>query len=104
MANRRANKKLRAETRARMVATGESYQLALQRLLRRPEVGRRTSPLPTTLDLIPIALFGTPATLVTFEGPTVQSFTILGRAPSSHSPGLTFWLPVMRFLRPQGRD
>lgn len=38
MANRHAHKKLRAEIRARMARTGESYQRAHARILARPRV------------------------------------------------------------------
>lgn len=65
MANRHSHKKLRAEIRARMAATGESHQTALQRLrrLRRDErVGGRAVP-----ELIAATYFGIPITLAAFE-------------------------------------
>jgi hypothetical protein len=64
MGNRHHDKKLRAEVRAAMAATGERYQQALTRLRRE----RRVAPLPPRdIDLIPIAYFGIPLTLATFE-------------------------------------
>jgi hypothetical protein len=58
MGNRRHHKKLRAEARARMARTGESYQQALDRIR-----GARG----TNVALLRIDLFGVPATLATFE-------------------------------------
>jgi hypothetical protein len=64
MGNRHHHKKLRAEVRAAMTVTGESYQQVLCRLR-----GVRSSApaLEPRIDLIPIQYFGIPATLATFE-------------------------------------
>ncbi|WP_437315238.1 hypothetical protein [Sorangium sp. So ce385] len=63
MGNRHHHKKLRADVRARMARTGESYQRALARIL-----DERSSPAPARgVDLVPIAYFGAPAALATFE-------------------------------------
>ncbi|MBX3226845.1 MAG: hypothetical protein KIT84_38495 [Labilithrix sp.] len=59
MGNRRHHKKLRAEVRARMARTGESYQQALARVLEGRTAG--------AVDLLRIEYFGAPATLATFE-------------------------------------
>lgn len=65
MGNRHHHKKLRAEARARMARTGESYQQALTRL--RDERERATHAPARDVDLVAIAYFGAPATLATFE-------------------------------------
>jgi hypothetical protein len=94
MANRHTHKKLRAEIRARIKATGESYQLARSRILSRPPSlsGART-------DLVPFSYFGLPGTLATFE---LQGVAVVAFLPSS-----TLWgrgyphpypLPLMRSL------
>ncbi|AUX19809.1 hypothetical protein SOCEGT47_002620 [Sorangium cellulosum] len=63
MGNRHHNKKLRADVRAKMARTGESYQKALARLL-----AERSAPGPVRgVDLVPIDYFGAPAALATFE-------------------------------------
>ncbi|MCL2451110.1 MAG: hypothetical protein FWD17_19360 [Polyangiaceae bacterium] len=62
MANRHAHKKLRAEVRARMRATGESYQQALASTL-----AGRAGAKPPRVDLVPFSYFGVPATLATIE-------------------------------------
>jgi hypothetical protein len=61
MANRHAHKKLRAEIRARMVETGESYQRA------RAHIVTRKCPANTCTDLVPVTWYGLPATLATYE-------------------------------------
>ena len=62
MANRRSHKKLYAEVRARMAATGESYQKARARVLSSAVsvTGPRT-------DLVAFSYYGVPATLATIE-------------------------------------
>ncbi|MDP8998492.1 MAG: hypothetical protein M3O46_00090 [Myxococcota bacterium] len=61
MANRHAHKKLRAEVRARMGATGESYQRAHTRL------ATRVSAIAPRTDLVPLSYYGVPVTLATIE-------------------------------------
>jgi hypothetical protein len=75
MANRHANKKLRAAIRARMEATGESYQKARE-VLRRPDVAET--------DLVACSYFGVPGALATFalRG---RAFAVL--IPSARGPG-----------------
>jgi hypothetical protein len=97
MANRHAHKKLRAEIRARMAKTGESYQAARNRIVSRAV--RHAN----AVDLIPFKRFGVPMTLATFEGEMVHSFAVLGQAPRLPGPTLqSFLVPTMRFLRPRG--
>lgn len=62
MANRHANKRLRAACRKRMAETGETYQQARQRL-----VQHRPHPAVNQTDLQPVLCHGLPATLVTIE-------------------------------------
>jgi hypothetical protein len=63
MGNRHHHKKLRAEVRARMARTGESYQRALARIREECE-GRAPA---RDVDLVAFEYFGVPATLATFE-------------------------------------
>jgi hypothetical protein len=99
MANRHAHKKLRAQIRARVQATGETYQQARTRIL---------TPAPSLddggTDLIPLSYFGVPGTLATivFRGVPVFAFV-----PSSKSWGAgyphPYPLPLLRGLRaPRG--
>jgi hypothetical protein len=69
MANRRSHKKLRAEARARMVRTGESYQRALQQILGEQERQRHFGELVPLDDfeLTDFTYFGRPATLATWR-------------------------------------
>jgi hypothetical protein len=60
MANRHSHKKLRAEIRARMEASGESYQAARHRILGRRQ-RRDDNP-----DLLAATYFGVPVTIATF--------------------------------------
>jgi hypothetical protein len=62
MANRHTHKKLRAEIRARMAQTGESYQRARARIL-----APRVSAVGPQTDLVAFSCFGIPATLATIE-------------------------------------
>lgn len=64
MGNRHHHKKMRAEVRATMAATGEGYQQALSRLRSKRQLAARPSP---DTDLIAIEYFGIPLTLATFE-------------------------------------
>src|SRR4051794_20746798 len=62
MGNRHHHKKLRAEARARMARTGESYQKALSRI--QADRGRSSA---VGVDLVSIEYFGVAATLATYE-------------------------------------
>lgn len=62
MANRHAHKKLRAEVRARMRATGESYQQAHARV-----AARQVSATAPQTDLVPVSYYGIPLALATIE-------------------------------------
>jgi hypothetical protein len=97
MANRHAHKKLRAEIRARMARTGESFQAARNRIVSRAVLHA------IAVDLVPFSRFGVPMTLATFEGETVDSFAVLGQVPRlAASMPRSFLVPTMRFLRPRG--
>jgi hypothetical protein len=61
MANRHAHKKLRAAIRARMAATGESYQKARACIL-----SQRRLP-HVRADLLALTWYGLPVTLATYE-------------------------------------
>lgn len=74
MANRHAHKKLRAEIRARMAATGESYQQAHARV-----ATRQVTTAPQT-DLVPVSYFGIPVALATIES---HGVSIAALVPSS---------------------
>lgn len=65
MANRHTHKKLRAEVRARMAATGESHQTALQR------IRERSKPASEAPDLLAARYFGLPI--------TIAAYTVLSR-------------------------
>ena len=64
MGNRHHHKRMRADVRAAMAVTGESYQQALSRLR---AARRRAAAPPRDIDLITIDYFGIPLTLATFE-------------------------------------
>ncbi len=89
MANRHAHKKLRAEIRARMTETGESYQAARRRVL------ARSRQQAGAVDLVPFTYFGLPVTLATREAGLFNTVTVLRHAPASA-------LPWMTWLRPKG--
>ena len=91
MANRHSHKKLRAEVRARMGRTGESYQAARERVL--------ATSMHTAVDLVPFRFFGVPMTLATAEGSVLHSVAVLGHAPRS---ARSYQLPLARWLRPRG--
>lgn len=61
MANRHANKRLRAAVRARMASSGESYQRAHAHLLRKRSAATRG------VDLLTCRWFGIPITLATID-------------------------------------
>lgn len=98
MANRHHHKKLRAEIRARVEATGESYQQARARILSRTPALNGT---PT--DLVPFSYFGLPGTLATFE---FQGLSMFAFVPSSRSWGRgyphPYPMPLLRGL--SGRE
>lgn len=77
MGNRHHDKKLRAEVRARMARTGETYQQALGRIR-----GRRPSP---HVDLVAFDWFGAPAALATIENMGVTWFFVVS-APRRKLP------------------
>jgi len=93
MANRHSHKKLRAEIRARMTKTGESYQAARQRIL------MRTNGQHADVDLVPFRFFGVPLTLATTEGSVVHFVAVLRAIPRSSR---TYPLPLAAWLLPQG--
>jgi hypothetical protein len=99
MANRHANKKLRAEILARMRETGESYQTAYARVVARarlPDAAR-------TADLVACTRFGVPMTLITFSGGPLQWFALVGQAPPTASTRVPVApLSSMTALRPRG--
>jgi hypothetical protein len=102
MANRHSHKKLRAEIRARMVETEESYQAARHRILRSPRRHSAgvlvTGLLAGEVDLIPVTFFGVPVTLATGKGAFFHSVTVVGHAQQA-APN---WVPLTVWLRPQG--
>jgi hypothetical protein len=77
MANRHAHKKLRAEIRARMAATGESYQQAHARV-----ATRQVSAATPRTDLVPVSYYGIPLALATFE---MHGMSVAVLVPSSRS-------------------
>jgi hypothetical protein len=95
MANRHSHKKLRAEIRARMNRTGESYQRARQHVL-------ADSPDPTPrldVDLVRFRFFGAPMTLATTAGGVVNTVTILNASAGAERP----WpVPRLALLLPRG--
>ena len=96
MANRRANKKLRALARARMAATGEGYQRSLTAL--RAEQSARSG--EGSVDLIECTYYGVPLTLATFDDPRLPRIVVMpriGREATRLQP-----LSWMRFLQARG--
>jgi hypothetical protein len=67
MANRHSHKKLRAEARARMGRTGESYQQARQRLLALQGPRAASAEVVSGLDLLEFSHFGKPAVLASWH-------------------------------------
>ncbi len=99
MANRHTHKKLRAEIRARMDRTGESYQRARARVLSpaRSAEDART-------DLVSFSYFGLPGTLATIE---MHGMAFAVMVPSSrlwgHGYPHPFPMAMMRAaMRPRG--
>jgi hypothetical protein len=84
MANRHSHKKLRAEIRARMASTGETYQTARQRILL-----RSGDPQPPSArgELLQVEYFGVPLTLALLEQRGRITIVLVpgggGRAPRS---------------------
>jgi hypothetical protein len=97
MANRHAHKKLRAEIRARMALTGETYQQAQARLrsLRPPALA--SDPGGPRADLIAVAYHGLPATLATIQ---MHGMAVAFLMPSQrlwrHGYPLTSPVPLLR--------
>lgn len=84
MSNRRANKKRRDAVRRRMARTGESYQRALQSLLR-----QATQPEPAAeggADLVAFSYYGTPSVLFTVCHGELRAFALLRGAGHSQGP------------------
>jgi isoaspartyl peptidase/L-asparaginase-like protein (Ntn-hydrolase superfamily) len=75
MANRHAHKKLRADIRASMAATGESYQQAHARV-----ATRRLSATGPQVDLVAVSYYGIPLALATIE---MHGMSIAVLVPSS---------------------
>jgi len=92
MANRHSHKKLRAEVRAHMATTGESYQSCRARILARHDTD-------ASIDLVPFRFFGVPMTLATAEGEVVLSVTVLRTTPAL---ARSYPMPLATWLRPQG--
>jgi hypothetical protein len=99
MANRHAQKKLRAAIRARMTSAGEPYQKAREHVL-----SGRPPHDPPGMDLVAFSYFGLPATLATIAMP---GFTVFAIVPSSRLWGRGYpdpppipWLRAA--LRPRG--
>jgi hypothetical protein len=92
MANRHAHKKLRAEVRARMAATAESYQQAHARV-----ATRRVSATGPQTDLVPVSYYGIPLALATIE---MHGMSIAVLVPSSrwwrHGDPAQSPVPLMR--------
>jgi hypothetical protein len=96
MANRHAHKKLRAEIRARMAKTGESYQAARDRIL------SHTKQREVAVDLLPLTYFGVPLTLATGDAQghfhTIAVIRHTTRLARSFAVPLVAWA----WLRPNG--
>jgi hypothetical protein len=92
MANRHANKKLRAAIRARMATTGETYQRAFEALRARKGASNgirgtsRGAPRPADVprtDLVACSYFGVPGVVATME--------MQGRAFAVMIPSALVW-------------
>jgi hypothetical protein len=88
MANRHAHKKLRAEIRARMRVTGESYQRARARILRSGRV---------RAELTVAQHFGRPRTIATIEVYGVALNMVVPRLDARDTP-----LSTLRASLPRG--
>lgn len=90
VANRHANKRLRAAVRARMASSGESYQRAHARLL------RERGALVPGVDLLACKWFGIPITVATIEiGLGMSVVGIAAAGPAS-------WRLSFRWLASRG--
>jgi hypothetical protein len=78
MANRHHHKKLRAEARARMARTGESYQQARQRVLAPPSSAAVQA--FSGFDLLEFSYFGKPAILASWHSYGVAVAIVLSEA------------------------
>lgn len=68
MANRHSHKKRRAEIRARMAATGASYQATLASVVaERSQSRHRVDSSPRAPSLLQASYFGVPVTLAVYE-------------------------------------
>jgi hypothetical protein len=78
MANRHSHKKLRAQARARMARTGESYQQARHRLLAlQPSLSTQAV---SGFDLLEFSYFGKPAVLASWHSYGVPVAIVLSEA------------------------
>ncbi|WP_394823641.1 hypothetical protein [Pendulispora albinea] len=101
MANRHSHKKLRAEVRARMRETGESYQTAHRRIVAAAEWRQAKRHQPGAVDLVPFTFFGTPAFLSVTDATFVQVLTVMQHTP----PSARTWMPPRTaWLRPRGKN
>jgi hypothetical protein len=99
MANRHSHKKLRAETRARMARTGESYQQARQRLLAlQPSLTQPVS----GFDLLEFRYFGKPAVLASWHSYGVPVAIVLSEAVRGPLMLPRFTLPSASAGLPEG--
>jgi hypothetical protein len=82
MANRHSHKKLRAEIRARMARTGESYQQARQGLLAPPSWSSSSVPAQACsgFDLLEFRYLGKPAVLASWHSYGVPVAIVLSEA------------------------
>jgi hypothetical protein len=95
MANRHSHKKLRAEIRARMRRTGESYQRARQSVLARAPVSASA----LEVDFVTFEFFGAPMTLATTAGGAVNTIAILNAGTEGPWP-----VPRLSWLLPRGTN
>jgi hypothetical protein len=80
MANRHSHKKLRAEVRARMARTGESYQQARQKLLALRRSGSASAQACSGFDLLEFRYLGKPAVLASWHSYGVPIALFLSEA------------------------
>ncbi len=99
MANRHSHKKLRADIRVRMAATGESYQTARHRIL----LGTSPREHDVDVDLLATEYFGMPITLATFPAIEPLGRPAIVRVPSAQATiaELPYRTPLM-MVRPRG--
>lgn len=91
MANRHTHKKLRAEVRARMAATGESHQTALNRILADIDRRKPSAPAPVP-DLIAIKYFGVDLTVAVFD--VLSHLRVIAVSGTGGPLGLPFGSPL----------